>query len=150
MKKKTSVKKVKKSSAHLEDMTLENKVDYTLVMMEEMCDGFKVFGETLVGFGTKLERIEARGDATFEEMGRMSVRLTGVEHRLVSVESRLTGIETRLGALEHSNKLIKDDVKLVKADVADIKKTLTAKADMKYITLFESRTARLEHRVAQK
>jgi uncharacterized coiled-coil protein SlyX len=125
-----------KKKTPINDLTPEERGNYNSAILEDLRSNFKVFGEALTSFGKKLEQVAARGEATFEEVGRMSVRLTAVENRLTSIESRLDVLEC--------------DVKLIKDDVAEIKKILTTKADIKHIMLFESRIARLEHRVAQK
>lgn len=125
-------------------MTLENKVDYTLVVVEELRDTFKVFGEGMTSLWQELSAVRAKTDATFDEVGRIRIELNQVSMRLDSVENRLGGIENRIGVLERNSNLIKDEIKIIKTDIAEIKRTLTAKADMKYIMLFEARVARIE------
>lgn len=127
---KTTKKSLKQKEALLEEMTIENKVDYTLVILEEMKDNFKAFGQELVSLHSKT-------DAVIEEVGMIKVELSEINFRLTGVENRLGGVESRLEVLEK-------EVRVIKTDVADIKKTLTTKADMKYISLFEVRVARLE------
>lgn len=136
MKKRITPKTTKKvvAKSPLEDMTIENKVDYTLVVVEGIRDSIQAVAENLGGVWKEVIALRTRTDAIFEETGRTRIELSHIKHRL--------------DVLERDSGIIRDDVRLIRADVTEIKKTFTTKADMKYITLFEARVARLEKRFA--
>jgi len=137
MKKKTTQKIAKKTPKKtlLENMTIENKADYTLAIVEEIRDNFKVFGEGMTSFWKEIVSLRVKTDAIFEEVGKMRVDISQIKERLNSIESRMSVTERELMQ--------------IKIDIAEIKKTLTAKADMKYISLFEARVARIEKKMSQ-
>lgn len=143
MKKKVTQKTTKKSAKKplLESMTLENKVDYTLVIAEEMRDSIQAVVENIGGLWKEVIALRTKTDAIFEETGRIRMEVGDVKVRLASVENRLT-------RLERNSDVAQDDLRLIKSDIAEIKKTITAKADIKYISLFEARVARIEKKLA--
>lgn len=132
MKKKITQKITKKTIKKplLEDMTMENKMDHTLVLVEELRENFQAFGENLGGLWKEVIALRTRTESVFDETGRIHIELSHIKYRL--------------DLLESNSNFVKDEVRIIKTDIAEIKKTFSAKADLKYITLFEARVARLE------
>ncbi|MCD6150030.1 hypothetical protein J7J13_04610 [bacterium] len=90
--KKSKIKKTKKVKFPLSKMRKKDK-DYVAILLEEMRSDFTVFGETLGGFGDKLELVKQelelvkqKGDATFEEVGRIKVEITGIKGEMVGMK----------------------------------------------------------------
>lgn len=130
--KKTTKKVVKKPL--LENMSLENKVDSTLVIVEELRENFQAFGENIGGLWKEVIALRTRTESIFDETGRIHIELTHIKYRL--------------DLLENNSGFVKNEIRTIKTDIAEIKKTFTTKADMKYITLFEARVARIEKKFA--
>lgn len=143
MKKKVAQKTTKKviRKPLSEAMSLEEKTSYNTAILEEMRDNFKAFGQELVALHKKT-------DVIFDEVGRVRVDLNQVRIRLDNVENDIADMRKEFKGVRLDVSTLKDEVKFIKADISEIKKTFTAKADMKYITFFEARVARLEKKFA--
>ncbi|PIQ35750.1 MAG: hypothetical protein COV32_00020 [Candidatus Yonathbacteria bacterium CG10_big_fil_rev_8_21_14_0_10_43_136] len=75
MKKKTTQKTIKKiaKKAPLENMSLENKADYTLAIVEELRENFQAFGENLGGLWKEVIALRTRAESIFNETGRIHI-----------------------------------------------------------------------------
>ncbi|OIP64765.1 MAG: hypothetical protein COV32_00015 [Candidatus Yonathbacteria bacterium CG10_big_fil_rev_8_21_14_0_10_43_136] len=59
----------------------------------------------------------------------------------------MSHIKYRLDIVENNSSFVKDEIRIIKTDIAEIKKTFSAKADLKYIALFEARVERIEKKL---
>lgn len=139
MKKKVAQKTAKKVAKKplLDEMSLEEKTSYNTAILEEMRGNFKAFGQELVALHNKT-------DIIFDEVGRIRVDLNQVRIRLDNVENDIADMRKEFKGVRLDVGTLKDEVKFIKVDISEIKKTFTAKADIKYIAFFETRIARLE------
>jgi len=119
---KKKAKKIKKVKLSLNKMSKKEK-DYVAVLLEEVRSNFMVFGETLGGFGDKLELVKQKGDATFEEVGRIKVEMAEMNIRLDRIER---------------------EVSLIRSEIERIKNILTKKVDLDYIKKLEVRLVKVE------
>jgi len=120
--KKNKIKKVKKAKLPLSKMSKKEK-DYTAVLLEEVRSNFTVFGEALDGFGEKLELVKQKGDATFEEVGRIKLEMAEMNIRLDRIEREVSSI---------------------RSEIERIKDILTKKVDLDYVKKLEIRLVRVE------
>jgi len=120
--KKKKAKKTKKVKFPLSKMRKREK-DYVAILLEEMRSDFTVFGETLSGFGKKLELVKQKGDATFEEVGKMKVEMVEMNIRLDRIEREVLSI---------------------RSEIESLKNILTKKVDLDYVKKLEIRLARVE------
>ena len=114
--------KIKKLKLPLGKMT-GNEKDYAAVLLEDMNSNMKAFGEVLSG-------VKEKGDATFEQVGRITERLDSVETRLDSMEIKL-------------DDLIKS-VSLIKEEIGVLKISLSVKADKEKLATLEFKIVRIE------
>jgi len=145
--KNTKIKKILKKNTLLEEMSHEEKTSYNTAILEEMRENFRAFGQELVALHSKT-------DVIFEEVGMIKVELSDIKIRIIGIENRLGVAEESIESLHKEIKgvrldvgMIKEELKFIKAEISDTKKVLTTKADMKYISLFEVRVARLEKKI---
>ena len=93
------------------------------ILLKEVRSNFTVFGEALGGFGEKLELVKQKGDATFEEVGRIKVEMAEMNIRLDRIEKEVLSI---------------------RSEIERIKDILTKKVDIDYVKRLEVRLARVE------
>lgn len=120
--KKNKIKKIKKAKLPLNKMSKKGK-DYVAVLLEEVRSNFMVFGEALSGFGEKLELVKQKGDATFEEVGRIKVEMAEMNIRLDRIEREVSSI---------------------RGEIEILKNILTKKVDLDYVKRLEVRLVRVE------
>jgi len=77
--------KIKKIVLPLKKMS-EKEKDYVTVVLEDVNHNFKAFGEVLAD-------VREKGEATFEEVGKIKEEMVVVNFRLDSIEGRLGNIE---------------------------------------------------------
>ncbi|MCK6462562.1 MAG: hypothetical protein L6Q29_01950 [Candidatus Pacebacteria bacterium] len=112
---KNKIKKTKISSASLKNIP-EKEKDYLAAILEEIWSDFKAFGESL-------DFVRQKGDATFEEVGRIRVELEEMNFRLTNVE---------------------DEVKFIRTTLEVLKTSLNKKADIDFLKKLEERVIRIE------
>lgn len=155
--KKGKIKKVKKAKLPLNKMSKKEK-DYVAVVLEEVRSNFMVFGETLNGFGDKLELVKQKGDATFEEVGRIKIEIvgikgeiTGLKGEMVETKEEITGMKGEIGGIKKeiagmNGRLdrIEREVSLIRSEIEILKDILTKKVDIDYVKRLEVRLIRVE------
>lgn len=107
--------KIKKLKLPLSKMT-GNEKDYTAVLLEDVNSNMKAFWEVLSG-------VKEKGDATFEQVGRMTERLDSMEIKLDELISA---------------------VSLIKGEIESLKTSLSAKADKEKLSILEFKIVRIE------
>ncbi len=118
---KEKVTKIIKNVVHTRSQSLEGKFDCMLVMFEEQREDFKAFGQELVGFGKRFDHLETRVDATFEEVGRMSVSLTSVEADVKEIKTDIVVIKSDIVEIKTDIVVMKADIVEMKSDIVEIK-----------------------------
>ena len=114
--------KIKKLKLPLSKMT-GNEKDYTAVLLEDVNSNMKAFWEVLSG-------VKEKGDATFEQVGRMTEKLDSMETRLDSMEIKLDELISA--------------VSLIKGEIEALKTSLSAKADKEKLATLEFKIVRIE------
>ena len=104
--------------------------DHMVIILEEMRSEFKIFGELLMGFGEKLEDVKKKGDATFEELGKVKIEIVEIKGDIKEINSRLDNIE--------------EEIKSIRMDFDLVKNELKRKVDVEYIEKIEERITRIE------
>ncbi len=83
----------KKQKLAIDDMKAPPKdspqYDYVGGLLESVKSDFRAFGEVQNLILEKLNRVEKRGDATFEIVGEMKIELTDHTDRLERIEDKL-------------------------------------------------------------
>ena len=100
-----------------------NEKDYTAVLLEDVNSNMKAFWEVLSG-------VKEKGDATFEQVGRMTEKLDSMETRLDSMEIKLDELISA--------------VSLIKGEIEALKTSLSAKADKEKLAILEFKIVRIE------
>ena len=114
--------KIKKLKLPLSKMT-GNEKDYAAVLLEDVNSNMKAFWEVLSG-------VKEKGDATFEQVGRMTEKLDSMETRLDSMEIKLDELISA--------------VSLIKGEIEALKTSLSAKADKEKLATLEFKIVRIE------
>ena len=114
--------KIKKLKLPLSKMT-GNEKDYATVLLEDVNSNMKAFWEVLSG-------VKEKGDATFEQVGRMTEKLDSMETRLDSMEIKLDELISA--------------VSLIKGEIEALKTSLSAKADKEKLATLEFKIVRIE------
>ena len=114
--------KIKKLKLPLSKMT-GNEKDYAVVLLEDVNSNMKAFWEVLSG-------VKEKGDATFEQVGRMTEKLDSMETRLDSMEIKLDELISA--------------VSLIKGEIEALKTSLSAKADKEKLATLEFKIVRIE------
>lgn len=135
--------KIKKLKLPLNKMTGDEK-NYTAVLLEDMNSNMKAFWEVLSG-------VKEKGDATFEQVGRITEKIDSMEIKIDSMETRLDSME---GKVDTTNKRLDsmeiklDDlisaISLIKRDMEALKTSLSAKADKEKLSILEFKIVRIE------
>lgn len=84
--------KIKKLHLPLKKMT-EKEKDYVTAVLEDVNHNFKAFGEVLEG-------VRKKGDATFEEAGRINERLTSVEMSQILMQGDIKELKITTARIE--------------------------------------------------
>ncbi|MBI5493596.1 MAG: hypothetical protein HY904_01135 [Deltaproteobacteria bacterium] len=119
-----AVKKKKAPAANPFQEPSSTDAGQLAIILEDMRDQFRIFGEGLLGLR---ERMDARFDAVDARFDRM-------ERRIAAVEAAIT---------QHSA-----EIRELRAEVRLIRDELTRKADLDQLRRLEARVADLERRVA--
>ena len=110
--------KIKKAKLPFKKMS-DNEKDYVAVVLEEVRDNFRAFGESL-------DFAQKKGDATFEEVGRIREELEEMNYRLNNIEQEVSAIRNEI----NSFKII-----------------LTQKADVEFLKTLEARLVIVERQL---
>lgn len=116
----------------ISEMSQKERGDYTLAIVEEMREGFKAMGEGFAGMHAELVKVRDRGEATFEEVGRIRVELNGVKDEIVEIKADIVEIKAEL--VDANDRL------------TGIEKVLTTKADTRDMYTLGMRVSQLEDR----
>ncbi|MFH1402534.1 MAG: hypothetical protein ABIG87_02845 [Patescibacteria group bacterium] len=130
----------------LTDKMSKNEKDYVAIILEEVRSNFSVFGEVLSGFGEKLEHVRQKGDATFEEVGRIKGELVLIKDDIVEMKGELVlikddivGIKGEMKKMNGRLDNIASEVSLIRNDIDNLLNLLTEKADIDYVKKLEMR-----------
>ena len=122
------------------------KGSHVEVILEDIQDQFKVFGEELGRASQKIdvldgkmERLEKKMDNGFFEVND---RIDNLEEKMDGVEEKMDGMENRMGGMEGKMERIGDDV-------SEIKYKLDKKVDRDEFQKLEKRVIRLERPVVR-
>ncbi len=107
--------KIRKISVPLKKMNDKEK-DYVAAVLEDMNHNFKAFGEVL-------SAVKEKGDATFEEVGKINERLASVEIQLDDIKKEITSI---------------------KNEIKELRLSLSRRADIKKLENLELRIVKIE------
>ena len=129
-------KKIKKANLPIDKMT-EKEKNYVAVVLEEVRSNFEMFGETMMGFGEKLELVKQKGDATFEEVGRIKIEIGGIKEEIGGIKGEMVEMNGRLDRIEA-------EVASLRSEISELKNILTKKVDIDYIKKLEIRLIRVE------
>lgn len=121
--------KIKKIRLPLKKMTAKEK-DYVAVVLEDVNHNFKAFGEVLDG-------VRKKGDATFEEVGR-------INERLVSVEMNQVLMRGDIKELKITTSRIEQEIIAIKNEIKDLRASLSKKADIEKLRDIELRVIQIE------
>ncbi len=157
--KKESNKKNKVAKANLPFKKMsEKEKDYVAVVLEEVRSNFKAFGETL-------DFVRMRGDATFEEVGRVREGLEEVKDNQILMQADINVLKEDVSVLKQDVSVLKEDVSVLKQDVKQInvrldnieqevfairneisalKPALIQKTDIEFLNKLEARLTRVE------
>lgn len=108
----------------------EKEKDYVAVVLEDVNHNFKAFGEVLDG-------VRKKGDATFEEVGRINEKLTSVEMSQVLMQGDTKQLKAIIVRIEQEIISIKNEIK-------DLRLSLSKKVDIERLEDIELRVAQIE------
>lgn len=128
--------RIKKLKLPLNKMT-GNEKDYTAVLLEDVNSNMKAFWEVLSG-------VKEKGDATFEQVGRITERFDSMETRFDSMEVKLEITNKRLDSMEIKLDELISAVSLIKKEMESLKTSLSAKADKEKLATLEFKIVRIE------
>lgn len=128
--------KIKKLKLPLNKMT-GNEKDYAAVLLEDVNSNMKAFWEVLSG-------VKEKGDATFEQVGRMTEKIDSIETRIDSMEGKLEITNERLDSMEIKLDELISAVSLIKEEIESLKTSLSAKADKEKLAILEFKIVRIE------
>lgn len=149
--------KIKKAELPFEKMSDKEK-DYVAVVLEEVRDNFRAFGESL-------NFVREKGDATFEEVGKMRVDIEEIKDSQILMQADITILKQDVSVLKQDVVILKQDVSVLKQDVKQInvqldnieqevsairneinsfKIILTQKADVEFLKTLEARLVIVE------
>ena len=104
--------------------------DNLTIILEGLRSDFKMFGENL-------DMVREKGDATFEELGRVKLDVTTIKGEIVEIKGEIVEINNRLDNIEK-------EVMSIRQDFDFVKKELNQKVDINYIKNIEKRLKRVE------
>ncbi|MCK4386619.1 MAG: hypothetical protein KAV41_00845 [Candidatus Pacebacteria bacterium] len=128
---------IKKANLPFDKMS-EKEKDYVAIILEEVRSNFAVFGETLGGFGDKLELVRQKGDATFEEVGRIKGEIIVIKEDIVEIKGEMKEMNNRLDRIE-------SEVLSIRSEIEMLKMILTKKVDIDYVEKLEIRLRTVEN-----
>lgn len=130
---------IKKAKLPFKKMSANEK-DYVAVVLEEVRDNFKVFGESL-DFARK------KGEATFEEVGRIRVEIEEIKDTQVLMQSDITVLKQDVKQINVRLGNIENEISAIRSEINSLKIILTQKADVDFLKTLEIRLVRVEQRL---
>ena len=103
---------------------------YVGALMEDVQDNFRAFGENLAF-------VREKGNATFEEVGRIRIQLSEMNIRQDSMEKKQDSMAEDI-------KEIKLEIKSIKSEISELKQILHQKADIERLTTLEQKVFNIE------
>lgn len=128
--------KIRKKTLPLKKMSSIEK-DYTAGLLENIYYDFKAFGEVL-------SDVQRKGDATFEEVGRINERLTSFEFVQKETNKRLTSLEDTQKETNKRLTLIEKELISIKNEIKNLYSVLSKKTDIEKLTSLELRVINIE------
>jgi len=128
--------KIKKAKLPLEKMT-EREKGYVGAVLEEMRANFSAFGEAL-GF------VRERGEATFEEVGRIRVEMEEIKGTQVLIQEDIKILRNDVRRIDGRLDNIEREVSSIKSEINALKTILTQKADLDFLKKLEERLIIIE------
>ena len=126
MKKKPNIKKIR---LPLKKMPAQEK-DYAAVLMEDMNHNVKAFWEVL-------SDVKRKGNATFEEVGKLNEKVTLLEFGQKETNKILISVENQLVN-------IKQEIVSIKNEIKELRLSLNKKADIAKLEEIEIRISKIE------
>lgn len=132
--------------------------DYTAVLLEEIRDDFKIFGEELTHVRKKgdttseavekltgeLVHVRQKGDATFEAVGEIKEDVTILKGDVTTLKMDMKEVKKDVAMLKGDTTVLKKDMIEVKEELHIIRNELKEKVGRDEFKLLENRVLHLE------
>lgn len=115
----------------------EKEKDYVAAVLEDVNHNFKAFGEAL-------DFVREKGNATFEEVGRINEKLTSVEANQILMQGEMKSIGGEIKEIKQDIRIIKSEIISIKNEIKDLKLSLSKKADVEKLGQLELRIIKIE------
>ena len=136
---KKELSKIKKAKLPFKKMSDKEK-DYVAVVLEEVRDNFRAFGESL-------DFVRKKGNATFEEVGRIKVEIEEIKDIQVLMHSDITVLKQDIKQINVRLGNIEQEVSAIRNEINSFKIILTQKADVEFLKTLEARLVIVEQRL---
>jgi len=111
--------------------------DNLTIILEGLRSDFKMFGENL-------DMVREKGDATFEELGRVKLDVTTIKGEIVEIKGEIVEIKGEIVEINNRLDNLEKEVMSIRQDFDFVKKELNQKVDINYIKNIEKRLKRVE------
>ncbi len=125
-------------------LDLKKGINYLTVVTDQIRGDFK-------DFKSELALVRQKGDATFEEVGKLRVEMTEVKEEITGIKKEIKIINNRLDGIEAEAKItnnrlsnIEFEIKSIKNEINELKLYLTKKVDVEEVKLLEKRVVEIE------
>ncbi len=122
------------------DRAIKRNNDQNAVVIEDMQSNFKMFGEALSGVSDQLKRVEKKGDATFEELGKVKIEMGVIREDVSVLKKDVSEIKTEMKVMNGRIDNIEEEVRSLRRDFDLIKDSLDPEKAKDY----EERIMRIE------
>jgi len=136
MKKKIKIMPLTKPTANLS----AEAYDSMSVLLEDVQSNFRVFAEDLSFVRKDVDEIKS-------SQSRMEKRQTSMEFDIIEMKGDIKKIETRQSVMEVDLKEIRKEIKFIKNEIAELKHSLTQKADLERLFNLEERVRKIEETI---
>lgn len=128
-----------------EKIRKEERDNFTIVL-EDLKSDFKIFGEVLGGVRDRLERVEKKGDATFEEVGKIKIELSEIKEDVSILKEDVSNIKSEMKEMNGRLDNIEFEIKSIRKEFDFLKKEFEEKGkiDIGVFKEFEKRVIKLE------
>ena len=104
--------------------------DYVAILLEGLKSDFKIFGESLAA-------VREKGEATFEEVGRLREDVSVLKTDVAELKTDVSVLKTDVG-------ILKSDIQTVKEELHLIRNELKEKVSREEFVFLETRVTQLE------
>lgn len=114
----------------------EERDNFTIVL-EELRSDFRMFGEDL-------SMVREKGDATFEEVGKIKIEISEIKGEIGEIKGEIGEMKGEIGEIKIRLDSIESEIKSIRKEFDMFRDEIKEKAGVDYVREIEKRIKRIE------